>query len=61
MRQDTFRAKDGLRTAQVLQRILKVGLVVGEDPVLDGKWFRVTDSGVTLITQDMLNRRALSL
>ena len=37
------------------------GLVVGEDPVLDGKWFRVTDSGVTLITQDMLNRRALSL
>lgn len=34
------------------------GLVVGEDPEEDGKWFRVTDNGVTLITQKMLNRRA---
>ncbi|MBM9596390.1 glucose-1-phosphate adenylyltransferase [Roseitranquillus sediminis] len=33
-------------------------LVVGEDPEEDAKWFRVTDGGVTLITQDMLNRRA---
>lgn len=34
------------------------GLVVGEDPEEDAKWFRVTDNGVTLITQDMLDRRA---
>ena len=34
------------------------GLIVGEDPVEDAKWFRTTDNGVTLITQDMLNRRA---
>ena len=34
------------------------GLVVGEDPEEDKKWFRVTDEGVTLITQDMLDLRA---
>ncbi len=34
------------------------GLVVGEDPEEDAKWFRVSDSGVTLITQSMLDRRA---
>ena len=34
------------------------GLVVGEDPEEDAKWFRVTGSGVTLITQTMLDRRA---
>ncbi|MEM9970304.1 MAG: glucose-1-phosphate adenylyltransferase [Pseudomonadota bacterium] len=34
------------------------GLVVGEDPEEDAKWFRVTDAGVTLITQAMLDRRA---
>ena len=37
------------------------GLVVGDDPEEDAKWFRVTDGGVTLITQDMLNRREASL
>ncbi|WP_111558102.1 glucose-1-phosphate adenylyltransferase [Paracoccus sediminilitoris] len=37
------------------------GLVVGEDPLDDAKWFRVSDKGVTLITQDMLDRRAASL
>ena len=37
------------------------GLVVGEDPEEDRKWFRVTDSGVTLITQPMLDRRAAAL
>ena len=36
------------------------GLVVGEDPVEDAKWFRVSDGGVTLITQPMLDRRAAS-
>lgn len=34
------------------------GLVVGEDPDEDGRWFRVTPGGVTLITQPMLDRRA---
>ena len=34
------------------------GLVVGEDPKEDAKWFRVSDKGVTLITQDMLDARA---
>jgi len=34
------------------------GLVVGEDPEEDAKWFRVTPGGVTLITQNMLDLRA---
>jgi len=33
------------------------GLVVGEDPDEDAKWFRRTDSGVVLITQSMLDAR----
>ncbi len=37
------------------------GLVVGEDPIEDAKWFRVTEKGTTLITQDMLDRREASL
>ena len=37
------------------------GLVVGEDPEEDAKWFRVTPGGVTLITQPMLDRRAAAL
>ncbi len=37
------------------------GLVVGEDPEEDRKWLRVTDSGVTLITQPMLDRRAAAV
>lgn len=38
--------------------IIPEGLVVGEDPVEDAKWFRVSEGGVVLITQDMLNGRA---
>ncbi|HQU69395.1 MAG TPA: glucose-1-phosphate adenylyltransferase [Albidovulum sp.] len=38
--------------------IIPEGLVVGQDPVEDAKWFRREDSGVVLITQDMLDRRA---
>lgn len=38
--------------------IIPEGLVVGEDPAEDAKWFRVTERGTTLITQDMLDRRA---
>ena len=34
------------------------GLVVGQDPEEDAKWFRVSEGGVTLITQSMLDRRA---
>ncbi|RJE80865.1 glucose-1-phosphate adenylyltransferase [Paracoccus sp. JM45] len=41
--------------------IIPEGLVVGEDPKDDAKWFRVSDKGVTLITQDMLDRRAAGL
>lgn len=37
--------------------IIPDGLIVGEDPVEDAKWFRVTDRGTTLITQDMLDAR----
>ncbi|MEM6381288.1 MAG: glucose-1-phosphate adenylyltransferase [Pseudomonadota bacterium] len=37
------------------------GLVVGKDPEEDAKWFRVSDAGVTLITQDMLDKRAAAL
>ncbi len=32
------------------------GLVVGEDHKEDGKFFRVTERGITLITQDMVNK-----
>lgn len=38
--------------------IIPEGLVVGQDPVEDAKWFRREDSGVVLITQDMIDRRA---
>ncbi len=38
--------------------IIPEGLVVGEDPSEDAKWFRVTDRGTTLITQDMLDKKA---
>jgi glucose-1-phosphate adenylyltransferase len=37
---------------------IPAGLVVGEDPVEDARWFRVSETGVTLITQPMLDRRA---
>lgn len=37
------------------------GLVVGEDRTEDAKWFRVTDRGITLITQEMLDKRAEAL
>jgi len=44
----------------VIDRGVRVpeGLVVGEDPEEDARWFRVTDTGVTLITQKMLDARA---
>ena len=36
--------------------VIPSGLVVGEDPAADAKWFRRTDSGIVLITQPMVDR-----
>lgn len=41
--------------------IIPEGLVVGQDPVEDAKWFRRSEGGVVLITQDMLDARARAL
>jgi glucose-1-phosphate adenylyltransferase len=41
--------------------VIPEALVVGKDPVEDAKWFRRTDAGIVLITQDMLDRRAAKL
>jgi len=41
--------------------VIPEGLVVGEDPTEDARWFRVTERGTTLITQDMLDKRAAAL
>ena len=38
--------------------IIPEGLVVGQDAVEDSKWFRRTETGIVLITQDMLDVRA---
>ena len=38
--------------------VIPEGLVVGEDPSEDAKHFRVTGRGVTLITQDMIEKMA---
>ncbi|MBD3785864.1 MAG: glucose-1-phosphate adenylyltransferase [Sphingomonadales bacterium] len=38
---------------------IPAGLVVGENPEEDAKWFRRTEGGVVLITQSMLDRRSL--
>lgn len=37
------------------------GLIVGEDPEEDARWFRRSDKGIVLITQDMLDIRAAKL
>ncbi len=41
--------------------VIPEGLVVGEDPDEDEKWFRRSEQGIVLITQDMLNARAAKL
>lgn len=41
--------------------VIPEGLVVGEDPEEDARWFRRSDSGIVLITQDMLDARAARL
>ncbi|MDO6457368.1 glucose-1-phosphate adenylyltransferase [Celeribacter halophilus] len=37
------------------------GLVVGQDPEVDARWFSVSPGGITLITQDMIDARAKGL
>lgn len=53
-------ARNARLTNVVVDRGVQIpdGLVVGEDPDEDGKWFRVTEGGVTVITKTMLDRRA---
>ncbi len=53
-------ARSARLTNCVVDRGVRIpeGLVVGEDPAEDAKHFRVTETGVTLITQSMLNRRS---
>ncbi len=41
--------------------VIPEGLVVGKDPEEDAKWFRRTDSGIVLITQDMVDARSKAL
>ena len=41
--------------------VIPEGLVVGEDPDEDARWFRRTDSGIVLITDTMLAARAAKL
>ena len=41
--------------------IIPDGLVVGEDAAEDARWFRRTEAGIVLITQDMLDMRAAKL
>ncbi len=41
--------------------IIPHGLVVGEDPIEDAKFFRVTEKGTTLITQNMIDKREATL
>ena len=38
--------------------IIPEGLVVGQDPDEDVKWFRRSENGIVLVTQDMLDVRA---
>jgi len=35
--------------------------VIGEDAEADAKWFRRSEGGIVLITQDMLDARAKAL
>jgi len=53
-------ARSARLTKVVIDRGVQIpeGLVVGEDPEEDAKWFRVSEGGVTLITQAMLDKRA---
>ncbi|RPE66445.1 glucose-1-phosphate adenylyltransferase [Pacificibacter maritimus] len=41
--------------------VIPDGLVVGQDPIEDEKWFRRTEDGVVLITQPMIDKRNAAL
>jgi glucose-1-phosphate adenylyltransferase len=41
--------------------VIPEGLVVGKDPVEDARWFRRSEGGIVLITQEMLDVRARKL
>jgi len=41
--------------------VIPEGLVIGDDAEEDAKWFRRSEGGIVLITQDMLNARAKAL
>ncbi|MBA4325896.1 MAG: glucose-1-phosphate adenylyltransferase [Rhodobacter sp.] len=41
--------------------VIPEGLVIGEDAEEDDKWFRRSEGGIVLITQDMLDARARAL
>ncbi|MBK6468666.1 MAG: glucose-1-phosphate adenylyltransferase [Rhodobacter sp.] len=41
--------------------VIPEGLVVGQDPVEDARWFRRTETGIVLITQAMLDARAKAI
>jgi glucose-1-phosphate adenylyltransferase len=34
------------------------GLIIGQDPVEDARWFRRSEGGIVLVTQDMIDNRA---
>lgn len=58
---DGARLSPGCRLTRVIVGpgvTLPEGLVIGEDPVEDARWFRVTPGGTTLVTTQMLSRRA---
>lgn len=40
---------------------IPTGLVVGEDPEEDARWFRRSEGGIVLVTQDMLDARAKAI
>lgn len=52
-------ARSARLTNCVVDRGVRIpeGLVVGEDPDEDAKWFRVSEGGIVLVTQKMLNAR----
>ena len=41
--------------------VIPEGLVVGQDPAEDAKWFRRTEAGIVLVTQSMLDARGKAL
>ena len=55
---DCYVARHARLTKVVLDRGVQIpeGLVVGEDPELDAKRFRRTETGICLITQTMIDR-----